>query len=82
MISDETNSEIIQTLTEIGIIEEFTFSVYLLNLAWDGFCRSNGFDSYEVAPFNNQDKNFAQYWWDKLLSGGKFELDGYSPKSP
>ena len=82
IISDETNAEIIETLTDIGIIENHTFNVYLLNLAWEGYCRTNNFENYEVAPFNSDEKQFAQYWWDKLINGGRFEIDGYSPKTP
>lgn len=72
-ISEKTNSEIIETLTDIGIIKNYSHNIYLLNLAWEGYCRINKFDNYEIAPFNKEDRDFAQYWWDKLINGEKFE---------
>lgn len=72
-ISEKTNNEIIETLTDIGIIKNYSHNIYLLNLAWAGYCRINKFDNYEIDPFHEEDRDFAQYWWDKLINGEKFE---------
>lgn len=52
---------------------EFTYNLYLLNYAWEGYCRTRNLTDYEVAPFTSEDPTFCQLWWNKLMRGRKFD---------
>ena len=45
---------------------------YLLNHAWEGYCRVNNIKEYIVAPFEKDDDLFNNKYFNHLMNGGKF----------